>query len=1354
MCRQKYLISSIVVVLLILVGVFPRIAFASSPTLTTNAATYLSPTGAIFNSTITDTGGETPSVRGFVYGPSTSYGTTTTDLGSTQVGAGKRNWNAVAMSPDGSKLVAATGGNGSSSDYLYASTDGGATWTALTAAGKRVWMSVGMSSDGTKLVAASTQYVFTSTDSGASWTQRTIFGSAHSFRAAAISPDGAILAAADNDGQNWNGTVLGKIYTSTDGGVTWTHETGAGTGYWSQLRFSPNGNKLIATAGDYYAYVYREEYNFLWIGSTSDGGTAWTWTRQDGAGQHNWISATFFSTDGAKVVAADRNTGTLYISTDAGATWNIDSSLGVHPWMSVAASLDGSSLALASYDGYLYTGTSTNGGTTWTWTQKSGTYNVPHWNAAALSSNGNKLVAAANYSNFYISPTPLQPISVGSFSATIIGLTCGTTYHLAAYATNASGTSYGPDTTFTTSACPTTPQPLFTIPATTNLGQDMIDEIDNRIAGFPTGASGFRSLWDTRGNGADGWQYNATTLWSNQGTRALDFTGASPWNSDSQYGGAGTLISPRHMLFAKHWTLAAGSTVAFVDYNNQIVTRTIVNTAGINSSDIAIGVLDSDVPSSIAYYPLLSYSDFQRYVVAARIPIIRLDRNDTVFIQDISSVSNTHIVTAPSFGSRVPYTASELVGGDSGNPNFAVIGDRLVLLGAHYSANSLPNIGNYFSEINAAMTTLGGGYQITQLDLSPFAQYVPPVIPNQTMSVVEQSAAGTVVGTVQVNGVNGMSNLQSYQITAGDANNAFSINSSTGVITVNQPDRIDFSLVRTFTLTISVSDSAPTPTIGTGTVTISVTYDPILPHPIVSVPGAFVWTERTSSGFLSWQNLSSSANGAELAAIEYGGFVWTSADSGATWTKQTPPGARAWFGVALSSDGTRLVAVDYDTRTIWTAISSNGGVTWAWTEQTVGPHTWTSAAISSGGSKIVVVSDVGAIFTSIDAGTTWTDRTIPGVHSWYAVASSADGSRLAAVDYTGYVYTSADAGVNWTDRTPAVNNRYWLSIASSADGAKIVLADGGGYLYTSTDSGITWATRTSAGNRSWYSVTSSADGTKLAAADTSGYLYVSADAGASWTAQAVPGIRSWAAIASSSSGGKLAAVPWGSNIWTGALAPSVTTFDPAYSLSSNATFSGSVDNIGLSSVTTRGFQYGLTTNYGTTTAENGSFGTGSFFAFLSGLSCGTTYHMRAYATSAVGTTFGGNRVFSLPCPVTLTYTSGANGSISGPSPQTVENGQDGTAVSAVPNAGFSFVNWSDGSTANPRADTNVSANISVTANFVSTIPPPGTGEGLDADVPLPPWTIGLLMLMLIGIALHRQAQSKIRIAKYPVNRLF
>ncbi|MDD4671396.1 MAG: leucine-rich repeat protein [Bacteroidales bacterium] len=66
---------------------------------------------------------------------------------------------------------------------------------------------------------------------------------------------------------------------------------------------------------------------------------------------------------------------------------------------------------------------------------------------------------------------------------------------------------------------------------------------------------------------------------------------------------------------------------------------------------------------------------------------------------------------------------------------------------------------------------------------------------------------------------------------------------------------------------------------------------------------------------------------------------------------------------------------------------------------------------------------------------------------------------------------------------------------------------------------------------------------------------------------------------------------------------------------------------------------------------------------------------------------------------TLTYTAGANGTLTGETVQTVNHGTDGTAVTAVANTGYDFVQWSDGSTANPRTDVNVTGDVTVEAEF-------------------------------------------------------
>ncbi|MFU8892485.1 MAG: InlB B-repeat-containing protein [Luteolibacter sp.] len=66
---------------------------------------------------------------------------------------------------------------------------------------------------------------------------------------------------------------------------------------------------------------------------------------------------------------------------------------------------------------------------------------------------------------------------------------------------------------------------------------------------------------------------------------------------------------------------------------------------------------------------------------------------------------------------------------------------------------------------------------------------------------------------------------------------------------------------------------------------------------------------------------------------------------------------------------------------------------------------------------------------------------------------------------------------------------------------------------------------------------------------------------------------------------------------------------------------------------------------------------------------------------------------------TLTYSAGTGGTLTGTSPQTVEHGADGTQVTAVPNAGYSFVKWSDDVLTASRTDTAVTGNLNVSAEF-------------------------------------------------------
>lgn len=66
---------------------------------------------------------------------------------------------------------------------------------------------------------------------------------------------------------------------------------------------------------------------------------------------------------------------------------------------------------------------------------------------------------------------------------------------------------------------------------------------------------------------------------------------------------------------------------------------------------------------------------------------------------------------------------------------------------------------------------------------------------------------------------------------------------------------------------------------------------------------------------------------------------------------------------------------------------------------------------------------------------------------------------------------------------------------------------------------------------------------------------------------------------------------------------------------------------------------------------------------------------------------------------TLTYSAGEHGSLAGSTTQTIESGANTTSITARPDSGYVFIKWSDGSTQNPRTDTNTGNDVTLTAKF-------------------------------------------------------
>ena len=89
-----------------------------------------------------------------------------------------------------------------------------------------------------------------------------------------------------------------------------------------------------------------------------------------------------------------------------------------------------------------------------------------------------------------------------------------------------------------------------------------------------------------------------------------------------------------------------------------------------------------------------------------------------------------------------------------------------------------------------------------------------------------------------------------------------------------------------------------------------------------------------------------------------------------------------------------------------------------------------------------------------------------------------------------------------------------------------------------------------------------------------------------------------------------------------ATAPTVTTGEASNILRTTASLTGTITSVGSSNVTTRGVQYGLTKMATWDKHETGNFTAGQYTLGLTGLTPGTSYWFRAYATSAAGTGYG------------------------------------------------------------------------------------------------------------------------------------
>ena len=262
---------------------------------------------------------------------------------------------------------------------------------------------------------------------------------------------------------------------------------------------------------------------------------------------------------------------------------------------------------------------------------------------------------------------------------------------------------------------------------TGSLADECTDAVDSRIAGETPSVA--KPLYTTQDHDTPNYVRNPD-CWAAD----LDLTCISPWNSTGGATRAGTLVSPRHIVFAKHYMIGVGATVRFVKMDGTVVDRTMTAREYLGDApqpwgdpiwdDICVGVLDSDVPAGINFCKILPDTFSNHFSYYKPKGAMALDQEEKATVVDANPGGAWASAFEPTDSQRLAFY-EEKISGDSGNPIFWIIDGELILISTITwgGPGSGPCYVYKTTEINAAMTSLGGGYQLTTKDLSAYPTY-------------------------------------------------------------------------------------------------------------------------------------------------------------------------------------------------------------------------------------------------------------------------------------------------------------------------------------------------------------------------------------------------------------------------------------------------------------------------------------------------------------------------------------------------------------------------------------------------------------------------------------------------------
>lgn len=189
--------------------------------------------------------------------------------------------------------------------------------------------------------------------------------------------------------------------------------------------------------------------------------------------------------------------------------------------------------------------------------------------------------------------------------------------------------------------------------------------------------------------------------------------------------------------------------------------------------------------------------------------------------------------------------------------------------------NGGTNYSTYIYDLDSISVPQGGCRDIGAFEYTDGSQSTnnAPLIDNQVFSVPENSSNSTLVATVVASDPDAGQSL-TYSITGGNTSNAFSINSATGQLSVNNTSALNFEQTPSFALIVTVQDNDISPLSSSATITVNLTdinEVPNINNQAFSVAentangqavGTVIATDPDNGQSLSYQILSGNSSGA------------------------------------------------------------------------------------------------------------------------------------------------------------------------------------------------------------------------------------------------------------------------------------------------------------------------------------------------------------------------------------------------------------------------------------------------------------------------------------------------------------